>query len=227
MKNSEIMVCFFITLLLVACQTLKSMPITSTQNPLPTRSNPSSTLSPASPSSPSATFPSPRITPKITATPIVATIRTDNDLESLIEKIYPSSCIGLNFAKASQSDMPHASKLDFIEIVNVQPTPYWVSEIAYNPDGSRKAWVACDNPNGCMERLYVQDVKSKKIYEINWEWQFADTYDVIWINSDMLVFINRNIIMAINFEQRKVVYEAVIFPYYYCATTTPTPFTDN
>ena len=83
------------------------------------------------------------IIPKITATPIIKSFNSDDDLKNLINQIYPFPCIGYNYAKAPLSDVNHASELTFIE-VDVQPDPnkYWVSEIADNADGSRQAFVA-------------------------------------------------------------------------------------
>jgi hypothetical protein len=235
-KNRVIAIWFFTIFFLVACQLLKPAPIASTQYPLPTGTHPFTstphftlfTLAPP----PSATYRIPVTTPEITATPIFAKVSTDKDLEFIIEKqIYPYPCFGYNFTKSPLTDINHASKLNFIE-VDFQPDSkkYIVEEIANNANGNRKAWVACDNADNCKDKIYVQDNKSKKVYEIDWEdsMPWRPIQWITWINSDILTFLqsanpDQALVMAINFDERKVLYEAIIFPDYACITPTPTP----
>ena len=236
MKNREIAIYFFIVTILMACQPSKPMYNVSTQIPLPTETHfftatPHFTVTPAHPS-PSATFRIPEIMPKITATPIIAKIDTEEDLNFIIRKqIYPYPCFGYNFAKSPLTDVNHASELHFVE-VDVQPDPkkYLVEEIADNANGSRKAWVACDNADHCEDKIYVQDVKSKKAYEITWEDQmfWRSIQWITWINDNILTLLqsanpDHALVMAINIDKREVLYQGIIFPDYACATSTPTP----
>ena len=170
------------------------------------------------------------ITPKITATPIVAKISKDGDLEHLVEQLYPMPCIGYNFAKAPLSDVNHASTLNFIE-VDIQPdsNKYWISEVADSADGSRQAFVACE-PEFCQDKLYVSDHQTATVYEIDWEARmpWRPIQWVTWINNDIVAFLQSSnpdhaLLLAINFDKREVLYEAVVFPDYYCATSSPTP----
>ena len=170
------------------------------------------------------------ITPKITATPILANINTDDDLKRLVKQIYPFPCIGYNYAKAPLSDVNHASKLNFIEVdIHPDPKQYWVSEIADNIDGNRQAFVAC-KPEFCQEKIYVQDDKSQKVYEIDWEARmpWRPIQWVTWINNDTLAFLqsanpDHASIVVINFENKEVLYQAAIYPDYACTTPTIAP----
>jgi hypothetical protein len=202
-------------LIFTACQSSVQAPVPSS-TPLPAET--------------STSQPKAVITPKITATPIVAKINTDDDLEYLVEQLYSIPCIGYNFAKAPQSDLNHASTLNFIE-VDIQPdhNRYWVSEIADSADGSRQAFVACE-PEFCQDKLYVSDEKTEKVYEIDWEARmpWRPIQWVTWINNDTLAFLQSSnpdhaLLFAFNFEKKEVLYEAVVFPDYYCATLTPIP----
>ena len=210
----------------MACQSSK-------QTPSPTETyfftaTPHFTFTPSQ----SATFRIPEITPKITATPISAEIDTEEDLNLIIRKqIYPYPCFGYNFAKSPLTDVNHASELYFVK-VDVQPNPqkYLVEEIADNANGSRKAWVACDNADHCEDKIYVQDNKSKEVYEITWEDQmfWRPIQWITWINNDILTLLqsanpDHALVMAINIEKREVLYQGIIFPDYACATSTPIP----
>ena len=169
------------------------------------------------------------ITPKITATPINASIETDDDLNQLIEQLYPMPCIGFNFAKSTKTDVLHASKLNLIE-VDLQPDSkqYWVSEVADNVDQSRRAFVAC-KPELCQDKIYVQNRKTGIVYEIDWDHRmpWRPIQWITWINNDTLSFLQSSnpdhaLIIAINFDKSEVLYEAIVFPDYYCVTSTPT-----
>ncbi|MBN1451066.1 MAG: hypothetical protein JW963_08640 [Anaerolineales bacterium] len=226
MKRIEIVVWLIVTLFLAACQSLTQVSISTDTFLTGTPFHTSTSLLSDTPL-PTATV---LITPKITATPILATINTDDDLIRLIEQIYLLPCIGFNFAESPPPDVLHVSKLNFIE-VDVQPDPniYWISEIADNADGSRQAFVACE-PEFCQDKLYIQDDKTEKVYEIDWESRmpWRPIQWVTWINNDILAFLQTSnpdhaLLVAVNFDKREVLYEAVVFPDYYCATSTPTP----
>lgn len=223
MKNQVVRVItfsFFTLFFLIACQPSKPIPVTST--PHSTSALPS----------PSATFRIPVITPVTTATPIIAKVSTDKELSFIIQnQIYPYPCFGYNFAKAPLTDVNHASKLNFVE-VNAQPDSreYLVEEIADNANRSRKAWVACNNADHCEDKIYIEDNKSKKVYEITWEDQmfWRPIQQITWINNDILTLLQSTnpdhaLVMAINFDKREVLYEGIIFPDYACTAPTPTP----
>jgi hypothetical protein len=179
-----------------------------------------------------ATFRIPVTTPIITATPITAKVSTDEELNFIIRKrIYRYPCFGYNFAKEPLTEVNHASKLNFVE-VNFQPDSqkYIVEELAYNTNGSRRAWIACDNGDHCEDKIYVQDNKTEKVYEITWEDQmlWRPIQWITWINNDILTLLqsanpDHALVMAINVDKREVLYEGIIFPDYVCTTPTPTP----
>jgi hypothetical protein len=212
--------CFILfTLFLSGCKAASQLPATPASTPIPSAVP---TIVPTSVPTPTLT-PTVLITPKITATPIVAMINTDDDLKRLVKQIYPMPCIAYNFAKAPLSDVNHASKLNFIE-VNIQPDPkhYWVSEIADNADGSCQAFVAC-RPEFCQDKIYVQDDETRKVYEIDWEARmpWRPIQWVTWINNDTFTFLQSSnpdqaLMIVINFDKREVLYEAIIFPDNFC-----------
>jgi len=212
---------FILTLFVAACQSSKQVFI-STETPI-------LTSTPLLYDTPTPTT-TKLITPKITATPILANINTDDDLKHLVKQLYPFPCIGYNYAKAPVSDVNHASKLNFIEVdIHPDQKQYWVSEIADNIDGNRQAFVAC-KPELCQDKIYVQDDKSQKVYEIDWEARmpWRPIQWITWINNDTLAFLqsanpDHASIIVINFERKEVLYQAVIYPDYACTTPTPIP----
>ena len=220
-------VLFSLSIFLTACQSSAQVLI-STETPSITET-PLFTTTPFLSDTPTQTQ-TVLIIPKITATPIIKSFNSDDDLKNLINQIYPFPCIGYNYAKAPLSDVNHASELTFIE-VDVQPDPnkYWVSEIADNADGSRQAFVAC-KPDFCQDKIYVQDKKSQKVYEVDWDARMAwrPIQWITWINDSILVFLqsanpDHAMVLAVDFEKREVLYQAVVFPDYACRTPTPTP----
>lgn len=233
MKKRIIAFSFITTFFLIACQSSKPVPVFSTQTLIPTATRPFT-------ATPQPTFYTPvplatfRIliqTPVITSTPIVAKISTAKDLNFVIQhQIYPYPCFGDNFAKAPLTDANHASKLNFVEVnVQLDSNKYLVEEIAENASGNQKAWVACNDADHCEDKLYVQEYKSEKVYEITWEGQmlWRPIQRITWINNDILTLLqsanpDQFLVMAINFAKREVLYEGIIFPENACAISTPT-----
>lgn len=230
-RNFVVTSTFFTVFFLVSCQSSSSTPVTSTQNVLPKATylstpNTQFTFTPA----PSAIFWVIEITPVITSTPVVVNVNTEKELNFVIRnQIYPYPCFGYNFAKAPLTDVNHASMLYFVE-VNTQfdSKEYMVEEIADNQDGSRRAWVACNNANHCEDKIYVQDSESAQVYEITWEDQmfWRPIQGITWINTDILTLLqsanpDHALVMAIDVAKREVLYEGVIFPDYTCTTPNP------
>lgn len=165
----------------------------------------------------------------ITATPIKQEFASDGELKTLMHQIYPYPCMSYNYANEPLSAVNHASTLAFIE-ADVQPDPqkYWVSEVADNVDGTRTAFVAC-SPEFCQEKIYVQDNSTKKVFEVDWDARmpWRPIQWITWVNNDTLVFLqsanpDHAMVLAVDFEKREVLFQAVVFPDYACQTVTPT-----
>jgi hypothetical protein len=169
------------------------------------------------------------ITPIITATPLLADISTETGLRSLLERIYSYGCMAHNLAEPPFWVEPHVSALNITEAdIDLDPIKYWISERADNIIGNYHAFVACD-PSLCQEKLYVLDDLARKTYEIDWEARmpWRPIQWITWINNDTLAFLQtanpeNAELLAVNYQKREIVFEAVIYPSYYCATVTPT-----
>ena len=216
--------CLVFLIILGACQSTASV-LLSTETLLPIETA-TATLVPAVIDTPTPTA-TVMITPMITATPIVARIDSIADLDHLIHEIYSYPCIGFNFAEFPSADL-QPSRLEFID-TNIQPDSklYWVSEIADNVDHSRQAFVACD-PTLCQDKIYVKVFNTTEEYEINWDARlpWRPIQDVTWINNNILAFFqsanpDHGLIVAVDVDRRKILYEAVVFPDYYCTPFTP------
>jgi len=213
-KNFVIAICSTLTFMLVACQSTSPFAL------------PSKTPEPTLTVSPTATQ---IFIPKVTATPVTASIGTDDELYLLLKKIYPMCpCVGMNYANTSSENAP--SELEFIE-ANIEPDPnhYWVSEIADNISKSHQAFVACD-PGFCQDKIYMADNNTHKVYEINWGWRMPSRpiQWVTWINNDSLAFFQssnsqQGQIIVVDVNKRKYLFAAIVFPDYFCITRTPTP----
>lgn len=153
-------------------------------------------------------------------------------MKRLVKQFYTwwSPCIGYNFATSS-SEMSPPRNIEFIE-VNIQSDPYmqFILEIADNHDKSYQAFTACENMENCHPKIFVKDIAREKIYEVNWEaripWRPIDS--VIWFSDDVFGFYQsvnpeRAQVIVIDFEKRSYVFDALIFPDYFCSTSTPTP----
>lgn len=224
LKRMAFVPCLIMISILSACQ---SLPIISTSRKTPSPTKKPLFTQPLAlvPPTTTATW---WVTPKITATPVAAIVKTSDDLYNLLKKLYPMyPCIGYNYANSSS---PQAiSNLEFIE-VDVQPEPksYWVSEVADNFEKSRQAFVACE-PESCQDKIYVKFEQTEKVYEVDWEWRmpWRPIQLVIWINNDILEFFQssnpeQGQIIVINVEKREYLYTAIVIPDNSCATPTPT-----
>jgi hypothetical protein len=136
-------------------------------------------------------------------------------------------CNGMNYVNSSS--MQSSTELEFIE-VDIQPDPkvYWVSEIADNIDKSRQAFVACD-PDFCQDKIYGKDEETEKVYKIDWEWRlsYRPIQWITWINNDTLAFFqssnpDQGSIIVVNVDKREYLYAGIVFPDYFCTTSTPT-----
>lgn len=232
MKLFGISICSVLLSTLLACQAWSTQTPTVINDALPTKLS-VSTLTPSP--KPTNTFTVPTatykiMTPVITATPFSETIEIEDDIERLVRRLYTwwSPCIGYNYAKES-SEMP-SWELEFID-VDIQPDPqlYWVGEVADNLDGSRQAFVAC-SPDLCQPKIYVADNETEKVYEINWgaRQPHRPISQVVWLNRSVLAFYQsvnpeRAQISVVDFDEKEYLYGALIFPDYFCSTSTPTP----
>ena len=177
------------------------------------------TPSPTSSFTPTVTF---WKAPIVTATPISASITTDEDLENLIEQLYPF-CIGVNILKTSSPSAP--SRLEFIESdVKSNLEGYRILEIADNSNGSLQAFVAC-KAELCQEQVYVTDNMTGKTYEVDWDYRlpWRPIQRLTWINNDLLAFYqpanpSHGSIKLISYSEKEYLFSAMVLPESYCST---------
>ena len=179
MRAKLILGIMFVVFILVACVPKAS--------PAPTKTTiPSQTSTPF--------LPTPTSTPTIQwvlVTPLNLPSDKSGEIFSIIDQLHPTLCVGENLLTSNLTPLEpghRVSSLTFTEISALPvPNPKYNNERADNIDKSRTALTGCQ-PRNCG-KLYVQDNKAGRFYEINVGATTTDRpFDYLqWINKDTFI----------------------------------------
>jgi hypothetical protein len=155
--------------------------------------------------------------PIITSTPFNFLLDSDKEISDRIKQLYSISCLGPDLSTITPpSDVPVPTELQILE-VDIAPdtSNYWIFEIADNYEKNYQAFIAC-KPDNCQKKLYVSEIEVNRVYEIDWGPDLPRGIEhIVWINNAVFAFYqssspNYGRIIAINFEEKKYVYFAVV-----------------